>query len=244
MPALLARLLALPAATRPVTSGRSLAASRVAADVPNDLSFLVGVRTRVPLTGNGPRALAIAGSQLFVAHYFSDSLDRIDLASRPWKAATIALGPPPGDHGGPARGDALQRRVDLVSGLAKLRELPLGRCAGGRPELGPAQRRHRQPQEHQEPALVAPDPARHEHGRARDRRDRGPRRPEPHPVHRPARGGRRLPGRAISSRWSQCRARGSRAGGSPPRPAAGRSVFRSAEVGCAACHPPARCSPT
>jgi DNA-binding beta-propeller fold protein YncE len=50
-------------------------------DVPNDLSFLVGLRRRISLSGKGPRELAISGSQVFAAAYFSDSLHRVDLAS-------------------------------------------------------------------------------------------------------------------------------------------------------------------
>lgn len=95
VPALLERLRGLPTKldrSRPVDP---YAASRVTADVPNDLAFLVGLRTRVQLNGNGPRSLGIIGSRLFVANYFSDTLDRLDLQVRPMKAVTIALGPPP-----------------------------------------------------------------------------------------------------------------------------------------------------
>ncbi|MBI4660816.1 MAG: beta-propeller fold lactonase family protein [Verrucomicrobia bacterium] len=41
----------------------------------------VRVRKRLPLPGNGPRALAVAGSKLYVANYFSDNLCRIDLTT-------------------------------------------------------------------------------------------------------------------------------------------------------------------
>jgi YVTN family beta-propeller protein len=41
----------------------------------------VRVRQRLSLTGQGPRALAMAGSQLFVANYFTDDLSRIDLSA-------------------------------------------------------------------------------------------------------------------------------------------------------------------
>ena len=40
-----------------------IAASPAAADVPNDLSFLVGLRQRIGLEGNGPRGLAAVGSK-------------------------------------------------------------------------------------------------------------------------------------------------------------------------------------
>ena len=95
VPALLTKLRGLPTRPDPSRPVDPYSASRVAADVPNDLSFLVGLRTRVRLTGNGPRSVAVMGSRLFVAHYFSDSVDRIDLASKPMKPAAILLGPPP-----------------------------------------------------------------------------------------------------------------------------------------------------
>ncbi len=59
------------------------AASRTAADVPNDLSFLVGVRQRIRLApaDRGPRAVVIAGGQAWISSYFSDSLTVIDLGS-------------------------------------------------------------------------------------------------------------------------------------------------------------------
>jgi len=83
-PALLQKLAALPA-TPPTDSAKNpFASSNSRADVPNDLAFLHGLRYRVQLSARGPRALAIAGNRAFVAGYFSDSLDVIDLsAGRP-----------------------------------------------------------------------------------------------------------------------------------------------------------------
>jgi YVTN family beta-propeller protein len=60
------------------------------ADVPNDLSFLVGLRRRVKLPGNGPRGLALAGNSAYVAEYFTDTLAVVPLAGQP---ASVALGP-------------------------------------------------------------------------------------------------------------------------------------------------------
>jgi len=95
-------------------------------DVPNDLSFLVGLRRRLKLTGNGPRpaprpappedlkrrgwarttvfrtsaptrggprGLAVIGTKVYVAEYFTDSLGIVDIdpESLP-KAQSIALG--------------------------------------------------------------------------------------------------------------------------------------------------------
>lgn len=81
-PALLAKLkkIAAPDAAQKVDY---TAASRTAADVPNDLSFLVGLRQRIKLASidRGPRAVVLAGSRAWLANYFSDSLAVIDLAA-------------------------------------------------------------------------------------------------------------------------------------------------------------------
>ena len=67
--------------------------SASAEDVPNDLSFLVGLRRRVKLAGNGPRALAVTGTTVHAANYFSDSIDSFDLAAEgAVKIRTAALG--------------------------------------------------------------------------------------------------------------------------------------------------------
>ncbi len=94
VPALLARLRSLTVKPAPSRHESFQAASRVAADVPSDLAFLVGIRRRVPLAGNGPRSLAIAGSQLFAAGYFSDTVERVDLRDGPLEPVTMAQGPP------------------------------------------------------------------------------------------------------------------------------------------------------
>lgn len=91
-PALLRKLAALPAAPPPLPAV-SDASSLSAADVPNDLSFLHGLRRRLPLNGQGPRALVVAGAQAFVAGYFSDSLDVVDLSAPNPAARLLALNP-------------------------------------------------------------------------------------------------------------------------------------------------------
>jgi YVTN family beta-propeller protein len=78
-----------------VTSGQKVSdVSLTAEDVPNDLSFLVGIRRRLKLAGNGPRGLVIIGTKAHVAEYFSDSLGVIDISGelRP-KARSVELGP-------------------------------------------------------------------------------------------------------------------------------------------------------
>lgn len=94
-PALLAKLAKMPATLDPGKPVDYTAASRTAADVPNDLSFLVGVRQRLKLPGKGPRALAVAGNRAWVANYFSDTLNEVNLAANPLRAESIPLGPAP-----------------------------------------------------------------------------------------------------------------------------------------------------
>jgi len=64
-------------------------------DVPNDLSFLVGLRRRINLTGNGPRGLVLIGTQAYATEYFTDTIGAVDINPdiRP-AAKSIALGPP------------------------------------------------------------------------------------------------------------------------------------------------------
>jgi YVTN family beta-propeller protein len=92
-PALLEKLAKMPAALDPNAKIDYNAASRVATDVPNDLSFLVGVRNRIKLQpDNGPRAIALIGKKIYTANYFSDSLSVIDQAAPNVVAASIPLG--------------------------------------------------------------------------------------------------------------------------------------------------------
>jgi YVTN family beta-propeller protein len=80
------------------------------ANVPDDLSFLAGLRRRVRLQGQGPRGLAIVGSTAYVAEYFSDTLATVDLATG--AVGQIALGPKP--QLSPARrGQMLFQNADL-----------------------------------------------------------------------------------------------------------------------------------
>ena len=71
--------------------------SPTAADIPNDLAFLVDLRERVALQGNGPRGLAVIGNKAYVGMYFTDNLSVVDLQekSRYRKVSSIPLGPPP-----------------------------------------------------------------------------------------------------------------------------------------------------
>jgi YVTN family beta-propeller protein len=101
-PGLIAKLLAMPATADEAkakginSQNYSTYSSVVAADVPNDLAYLVDLRRRISLPGNGPRGLAIVGSKVFVAEYFSDTLGVVDLESKALRTKTaVALGPKP-----------------------------------------------------------------------------------------------------------------------------------------------------
>ncbi|HID77598.1 MAG TPA: cell surface protein [Planctomycetaceae bacterium] len=71
-------------------------ASPLAAGIPNRFGDLTGLRRRIRLAVEGPRAIALAGGTAYVAGYFSDALEKVDLAAgRPRSPATIPLGPAP-----------------------------------------------------------------------------------------------------------------------------------------------------
>lgn len=101
-PALLDKLLKMPAneeearklGKQPDNTGAY--ASFTATDVPNDLAFLVDLKQRIKLEGNGPRGVAVVGSKAYAAVYFSDTLAVIDLENKPGRrVSTIPLGPTP-----------------------------------------------------------------------------------------------------------------------------------------------------
>jgi YVTN family beta-propeller protein len=63
-------------------------------NIPNELSFLYGLRTRVKLSGKAPRALAIVGDKAYVAEYFTDSLTVVDMSDKSrFKTTSVPLGP-------------------------------------------------------------------------------------------------------------------------------------------------------
>lgn len=78
------------------TSGIRIGDPRYAAgDIPNDLTFMTGIRRRVKLPGNGPRGLAVVGARAYVAEYFSGSIAVVDLRSSPQtQPQSIPLGDP------------------------------------------------------------------------------------------------------------------------------------------------------
>lgn len=95
-PALLARLARFSGESPPGTAGVSDMASQKASEVPDDLSFLVGLRRRIRLgdADRGPRALLLTGGKAYVANYFSDSLTIVDLAANGPAVESFALQAP------------------------------------------------------------------------------------------------------------------------------------------------------
>jgi DNA-binding beta-propeller fold protein YncE/mono/diheme cytochrome c family protein len=110
--ALLEKLARMPANAIDATAVDYASASRIAAEVPNDLAFLVGLRQRVQLAGNGPRALLLIGRQAWVADYFSDTLEVVDLKKEPVSPELIPL------H--PAREMSIVRRGEMLFNDAKI----------------------------------------------------------------------------------------------------------------------------
>ncbi len=49
-------------------------------EIPNELSFLYGMRRRVKLLGKGARSIAVIGSKAYVAEYFTDSMSIVDIS--------------------------------------------------------------------------------------------------------------------------------------------------------------------
>lgn len=115
VPGVLEKLASLPATQEEAKGlGRMYDGAQTslsAVDVPNDLSFLVGLKERMPLYGTGPydylasenekiikgaRGLAVVGNKVFVATYFGDLVTVIDLATSKYRRLSyIALGPNP-----------------------------------------------------------------------------------------------------------------------------------------------------
>ena len=75
--------------------------SPLVGSIPDDPRLGTGLQRRIKLPGKGPRGLAVVGSKVYVAEYFSDTLAVVDLRSKDdgkddgKGAGTIALGPKP-----------------------------------------------------------------------------------------------------------------------------------------------------
>lgn len=96
-PELLSRLATLEDKIEDKDPQEYYGAAKVAGDVPNDLSFLVGLRKRIDLPGNGPRGIAFLGKQAAVAVHFSDTLVFLNPSIRNVKRSITVtpLGPEP-----------------------------------------------------------------------------------------------------------------------------------------------------
>ncbi len=57
-----------------------------------DLTFLYGLRERIPLQGNGPREILLADNRLFVPTYFSDTLNVMDTRTHALSQADLNPG--------------------------------------------------------------------------------------------------------------------------------------------------------
>jgi len=60
--------------------------------VPNDLSFLVSIRRRVRLDGNGPRGLVATKDSVYVSLYYTDTLAKVKFDTDSSKPVEVALG--------------------------------------------------------------------------------------------------------------------------------------------------------
>lgn len=56
-----------------------------------DLNFLYGIRERIPLQGNGPRAMALTNGKLIIPTYFADVLNVLDIDTR--EVTSVELNP-------------------------------------------------------------------------------------------------------------------------------------------------------
>lgn len=63
--------------------------------VPNDLSFLVSIRRRLRLNGNGPHGVVATKTDVYVALYYSDTLAKIQFDAENSKPVEVALGATP-----------------------------------------------------------------------------------------------------------------------------------------------------
>ncbi len=97
-------------------------------DVSSDLSFLVGLRRRVKLPGNGPRGITVAHRTLYAAEYFTDSLAEVRLGS---ETSATSLTPPLSQ----TSGEIAPERCATSPTSSVVRSIPLG------PALGPTRAR-------------------------------------------------------------------------------------------------------
>ena len=90
-PGLLAKIKGLPLRLEQPIAAINDDSAHVLGDVPNDLGFLKGLRTRIPLHGKGPRCVVLSGNRIFVGNYFSDSLSLLNPTCSTRNSATVQL---------------------------------------------------------------------------------------------------------------------------------------------------------
>jgi sugar lactone lactonase YvrE len=98
-------------------AGRDADAPAVPAD---DLSFLAELRARVRLAGRGPRAMAVLGGRVYVAGYFSDTLETLEMGAGR-AAPPVALWKPPALLSPNSRTDPPERPSGIPSAWSELR---------------------------------------------------------------------------------------------------------------------------
>ncbi len=62
-------------------------------EVNEDFSFIDAFRQRIALPGQGPRAMVVRGDQVFIASFFTDTINRVTLSEKPVVTATWQLTP-------------------------------------------------------------------------------------------------------------------------------------------------------
>ena len=98
--------------------------------IENQLSFLYGIRKRINLPGKGPRALAIAGTKVYIAEYFTDSITMVDLNEK-CRPETTALSLGLIRHGGQM---TVERRGEMLFNDASLCFQQWQSCASCHPD--------------------------------------------------------------------------------------------------------------
>jgi YVTN family beta-propeller protein len=64
-------------------------------EVPNDLAFLVGIKKRITLKGQGTRPIAAIGNNAYVGTYFNDALQKVVFTAGNPVITEIPIGPKP-----------------------------------------------------------------------------------------------------------------------------------------------------
>jgi YVTN family beta-propeller protein len=84
--------LALHEQIQKIEKGEKVNGSKSIEDAANDLSFLTGIRQRIPLSGNGPRSVCVAGDKAVVANYFTDDISLVSLDGKGAEVQKLSLG--------------------------------------------------------------------------------------------------------------------------------------------------------